>query len=93
MQRGPAILGLTAPAADVPPGFMRLEWRSDTARERPPAQLLGARNRIDAPGAEVLFNFTDYPTVDVDDPEAMLSVRTAPDAEPDRSPGNLAIHR
>src|ERR1044072_3826208 len=33
VQRGPAILGLTAPQADVPPGFMRLEWRSDTASD------------------------------------------------------------
>jgi Alpha/beta hydrolase domain len=33
------------------------------------------------PGAESLFKFTDYPTVDVDDVDAVLSVRTSPDAE------------
>lgn len=31
VQRGPATLGMSVPHADVPPGFMRLEWRSDSA--------------------------------------------------------------
>ena len=33
VQRGPAILGITAPEADVPPGWMRLEWRADAASD------------------------------------------------------------
>ena len=33
VQRGPATLGLTAPQATVEPGFMRLEWRSDSAKD------------------------------------------------------------
>ena len=32
-------------------------------------------------GAEAMFTFTDYPTVDINDPEAILTVRTSPDAE------------
>ena len=31
VQRGSGIMGMTAPQADVAPGFMRLEWRSDSA--------------------------------------------------------------
>jgi hypothetical protein len=34
VQRGPATLGLTAPQADVPPGWMRPEWRADTGPDR-----------------------------------------------------------
>jgi hypothetical protein len=81
VQRGPAILGLTAPQADVPPGFMRLEWRSDTASDIH-ALSFSAPELDSLPGAQTLFTFTDYPTVDVDDPDAVLTVRTSPDAEP-----------
>ncbi|OBK23932.1 alpha/beta hydrolase domain-containing protein [Mycobacterium asiaticum] len=81
VQRGPAILGLTAPQADVAPGFMRLEWRSDVVREDH-ALSFSAPEVESIPGADVLFKFTDYPTIDVDDPEAVLTVRTAPNAEP-----------
>jgi hypothetical protein len=85
VQRGPAILGLTAPQADVAPGFMRLQWRSDTAKDD--HSLSFSAPEIDSlPGAEALFTFTDYPTIDVDDPEAVLTVRTAPDAEPTTIP-------
>lgn len=85
VQRGPAILGLTAPQADVAPGFMRLQWRSDTAKDD--HSLSFSAPEIESiPGAEALFTFTDYPTVDVDDPEAVLTVRTAPDAEPTTIP-------
>lgn len=83
VQRGPAILGLTAPqaAADqVEPGFIRLEWRSDSAKDEHPLSFT-APEFESIPGADVLFKFTDYPTVDVNDPEAVLTVRTAPDAE------------
>lgn len=81
VQRGPAILGLTAPRADVPAGFMRLEWRSDTASDVH-ALSFSAPELDSLPGAQALFTFTDYPTIDVDDPEAVLTVRTSPDAEP-----------
>ncbi|BDB40748.1 MULTISPECIES: alpha/beta hydrolase domain-containing protein [Mycobacterium] len=85
VQRGPAILGLTAPRADVEPGFLRLEWRSDAAHAE--HRLSFSAPEIESiPGADVLFNFTDYPTVDVDDPQAVLTVRTAPDAEPTTIP-------
>ncbi|MGB8503387.1 alpha/beta hydrolase domain-containing protein [Mycobacterium sp.] len=80
VQRGPAILGITAPEADVPPGWMRLEWRADAASDD--HALSFTAPEIDSlPGAESLFTFTDYPTVDVDDPYAVLTVRTSPDAE------------
>lgn len=81
VQRGPAILGLTAPQAAVQPGFLRLEWRSDTVRDDHPLSF-SAPEIESIPGAEALFTFTAYPTVDVEDPDAVLTVRTAPDAEP-----------
>jgi hypothetical protein len=81
VQRGAALLGLTAPKADVPPGFMRLEWRSDSASDVH-ALSFSAPELDSLPGAEALFTFTDYPTVDVHDPDAVLTVRTSPDAEP-----------
>ena len=81
VQRGPAILGMSAPAADVPPGFMRLEWRSDSASANHPLSFTVPEIDALPAGAEALFTFTDYPTVDVHDPEAVLSVRTSPDAE------------
>jgi Alpha/beta hydrolase domain len=85
VQRGPATLGLTAPQADVAPGFMRLEWRSDI--DRADHALSFSAPELDAvPGAAQLFKFTDYPTIDVDDPEAVLTVRTAPDTEPTTIP-------
>jgi hypothetical protein len=86
VQRGPAILGMSAPAADVPPGFMRLEWRSDSARDDHPLSFTVPELDALPAGAEALFTFTDYPTVDVADPEAVLSVRTSPDAEPTAIP-------
>lgn len=81
VQRGPATLGLTAPQADVEPGFLRLEWRSDSVKDDHVLSFT-APEIESIPGADVLFRFTDYPTVDVDDPHAVLTVRTAPDAEP-----------
>ena len=82
VQRGPATLGMSAPQADVPPGFMRLEWRSDSASADHPLSFTVPEIDALPAGAESLFTFTDYPTADVDDPEAVLSVRTSPDAEP-----------
>jgi Alpha/beta hydrolase domain len=80
VQRGPGTLGLTAPLADVPPGWMRLEWRADTSSHH--HALSFSAPEIDSlPGAESLFRFTAYPTIDVDDPDAVLTVRTSPDAE------------
>ena len=81
-QRGPGILGMSAPHADVPPGFMRLEWRSDSASVDHPLSFTVPEIDALPAGAEALFTFTDYPTVDVDDPDAVLSVRTSPDTEP-----------
>ena len=81
VQRTPATLGLTAPVADVPAGFMRLEWRSDSAHAD--HALRYSAPEVEAiPGAELLFDFTRYPTADVNDAEAVLTVRTSPDAEP-----------
>ncbi len=86
VQRGPAVLGMSAPAADVPPGFMRLEWRSDSAGAEHPLSFTVPEIDALPAGADALFTFTDYPTVDVDDPEAVLNVRTSPDAEPTTIP-------
>ncbi|WP_205876603.1 alpha/beta hydrolase domain-containing protein [Mycobacterium camsae] len=85
VQRGPAILGLSAPQAEVAPGFLRLQWRSDTVRDDHPLSF-SAPEIESIPGAEALFTFTAYPTDDVEDPEAVLTVRTAPDAEPTTVP-------
>lgn len=85
VQRGPALLGLTAPQADVAPGFMRLQWRSDAAHADH-ALSFTAPEIESIPGADALFTFTAYPTVDVEDAEAVLTVRTAPDAEPTTIP-------
>jgi hypothetical protein len=82
VQRGPAMLGMTAPVADVEPGFMRLEWRSDSDGGVHPLSFTVPEIASLPEGAEALFTFTDYPTADVNDPEAMLTVRTSPDAEP-----------
>ncbi|MQY31160.1 alpha/beta hydrolase domain-containing protein [Nocardia aurantia] len=75
VRRGPGQLGLTAPEAAVEPGWMRVEWRADIAeKEHPLADAM--------PGIGALFSFTEYPTADLADPAAVLTVRTAPDAEP-----------
>lgn len=81
VKRTPATLGLTAPVAEVPAGFMRIEWRSDSASAEHPLRY-SAPEIESIPGAEILFDFTKYPTVDVNDPEAVLTVRTSPDADP-----------
>jgi hypothetical protein len=64
---------------------MRLEWRSDRAHDVHPLRY--SAPEVEAlPGADFLFDFTKYPTVDVNDPEAVLTVRTSPDAEPTTIP-------
>ena len=86
VQRGSGIMGMTAPQADVAPGFMRLEWRSDSAGDVHPLSFTVPEIDSLPEGAEAMFTFTDYPTADIDDPEATLTVRTSPDAEPTTIP-------
>ncbi len=62
-----ATLGVTAPLADVEPGRMRVEFRLDAAQADHPLS-----------DSSPFFQFTDYPTVDVDDPGAVLTVRQTP---------------
>ena len=86
VQRGSGIMGMTAPQADVAPGFMRLEWRSDSAGDVHPLSFTVPEIDSLPEGAEAMFTFTDYPTADINDPEATLTVRTSPDAEPTTIP-------
>jgi hypothetical protein len=62
-------VGLRAPVVDVGPGWLRVEWRHDVAE----AELQLSDSSV--------FRFADYPTADVDDPDAVLTVRTSPDGE------------
>lgn len=64
-------LGLGAPAAAGAPGWLRVEFRPDDDQPDHPLS-----------DSSPLFSFTDYPTADVDDPDASLTVRLAPDAPP-----------
>lgn len=73
--RGPGVLGLTAPEARVEPGWMRIEWRGDASQETHPLS-----------DSSVLFTFADNPTADVEDPDAVLRVRTSPDGDPEIIP-------
>lgn len=59
-------LGLRAPVVDVGAGWNRAEWRLDVPAPELPLSDAG------------LFAFTPYPTADVEDQEAVLSVRTSP---------------
>ena len=70
-------LGLDAPRASVPPGSMRVEFRPDVDQ---PQHALS--------DSSFLFVFTDYPTVDVDDRDAVLTVRTTPLGEKREVPRN-----
>ena len=65
--RATGILGLTAPVADVEPGWMRVEFRLDA--DEPDHALSNSGP---------LLRYADYPTADVDDPAATLTVRTSP---------------
>ncbi len=74
VHREPGVVGLAAPvvdAAEVDPGWMRIEFRPDVDQPDHPLS-----------DSMMMFSFTDYPTADVDDPEAVLSVRVAPNDEP-----------
>lgn len=68
--RGPGVVGLTAPEADVEPGWTRLEWRPDAVQDDHPLS-----------DSSFLFTFADQPTVDVGDEQAILTSRTSPDGE------------
>jgi hypothetical protein len=65
--RDTGCLGLTAPLAQVPAGWMRIEFRPDA--EQPDHPLSDS---------SILFAFADYPTADVNDPDAVLTARTSP---------------
>lgn len=65
--RASGALGLTAPVAEVEPGWMRVEFRPDVDQPRHALSDTGP-----------LARFTDYPTADMHDPEATLRVRTSP---------------
>ncbi|HEX4430303.1 MAG TPA: alpha/beta hydrolase domain-containing protein [Frankiaceae bacterium] len=69
--RGPGVVGLQAPLADVGPGWMRIEFKPDA--DQPDHSLSDSM---------MIFTFTDYPTADLDDTEAVLAVRVAPNDEP-----------
>lgn len=60
-------LGLSAPAASVGPGWLRVEFRPDQGV---------ADHRLS--DSSLLFRFQDYPPVELDDAEAKLYVRTTP---------------
>ncbi len=69
--RSPGLAGLTAPEVTTSPGWMRIEFRLDA--EQPTHSLSDS---------SIMFTFADYPTADVDDAQAVLYQRLAPDAEP-----------
>ncbi len=75
VQRDAGGLGLRAPTVDVGPGWMRLEFRPDTLQADHPLS-----------DSSPLFAFADYPTADVDDPEAVLTQQLTPDGTPARLP-------
>ena len=68
--QAPGVVGLRAPVADVEPGWMRLEFRPDAE--------IADHTLSDS---SFLFTFADHPTADVHDPDAVLYVRDAPNAE------------
>ena len=69
--RGPGVVGLQAPLADVEPGWVRVEFKPDADQPDHPLS-----------DSMLIFTFADYPTADLHDPEAMLAVRVAPDDDP-----------
>jgi hypothetical protein len=73
--RGPSTVGLSVPDAPCSPQPMRIEFRPD---ERQDSHSLS--------DSALFFQFANYPTVDVDDPDAALYARTAPDSEPELLP-------
>ena len=71
VRRSSGGLGLTAPEADVEAGLVRLEWRPDTTTPTLPL----SPTQPGLPG----FQFAGYPAADLDDEQATLTVRTAPE--------------
>ena len=69
--RSPGQIGLTAPEAEVEPGWLRIEFRPDADQ---PGHALS--------DSSIMFTFADYPTADLEDADAVLFERLAPDAEP-----------
>ena len=66
------LVGLTPPVVDVEPGWMRADLRIDAPVEE------RRLNDVIPLGPDVApIVFATYPTVDVDDPDARLRVRTA----------------
>ncbi len=65
--RDQGFLGLSAPVAEVEPGWLRVEFRPD--------ELQTDKELSDS---MLFFQFADIPTADVADPDAILTVRTAP---------------
>src|SRR5207244_3914509 len=72
VSRAPGVVGLDAPIVDVGPGWMRIEFKPDA--DQPDHALSDSM---------MIFSFTDYPTADLDDPDAVLAVRVAPNDEPE----------
>ena len=60
-------LGLDAPRAEVTPGWLRVEFRLDTAEAH---HALGDSSSF--------FQFASYPTANLEDPEAFLTIRSSP---------------
>jgi len=75
VKRSPSALGLATPDAPCTPQPMRIEFRPDEQQD--------SHSLSDS---ALIFTFADYPTVDVDDPDAALYVRTAPEDEPELLP-------
>jgi hypothetical protein len=75
--REQGFLGLDAPVAEVEPGWLRLEFRPDE---------LAADHVLSDSGP--LFQFSDIPTVDLEDPDAILTVRTTPLGQKELIPRN-----
>ncbi len=62
---------MAAPLVDVGPGWVRVEFKPDA--EQPDHPLSDSM---------LIFTFADYPTADLEDPEAVLAVRVAPNDDP-----------
>jgi hypothetical protein len=73
--RSPGTLGLNVPDAPCVPQPMRIEFRPDELQE--------SHSLSDS---ALFFQFADYPAADVNDTDAALYIRTAPDAEPEQLP-------
>lgn len=65
--RDRGLLGLNAPLADVEPGWLRVEFRPDE---------LAVDHALS--DSMLMFQFSDIPTADMADPDAILTVRSAP---------------